>query len=236
MKKLRHKYGIVGYGLYWYLLELIAGNVNQNNLTFELEEDAETVAMDWNLDQLKVQEIMEFMVHLNLFENHEGRIACLKLARRLDESSSKNPEIKRFVEQLKKNKTDELELVHSGKTPNEPDELPNNPAQIRLDKIRKELKELFNSFWSAYPRKQKKQPSEAAWLKHVKTVDLANQIIEHVNTRQKTDPQWLKDGGQFIPLASTFLNQSLWEDEYAQASNTIEGVPYEPVLFPAVDD
>ena len=80
LKKLRHKYGIEGYGLYFYCLELIAGKVERKNITFELEDDAELIAIDWNMDQLKVQEMMEFMVKLELFENNNGIITCFKLA------------------------------------------------------------------------------------------------------------------------------------------------------------
>ena len=32
-------YGLEGYGLYWYCLELIAGNVEADKLTFELADD-----------------------------------------------------------------------------------------------------------------------------------------------------------------------------------------------------
>ena len=40
-------------------------------------------------------------------------------------------------------------------------------------------------------------------------------------SRQKQTPQWTKDNGQYIPNASTWLNQRRWEDE---------------VTGPAVDD
>ena len=37
-------YGLEGYGLYWYCIELIAAKVDQNSLTFELEHDARIIA------------------------------------------------------------------------------------------------------------------------------------------------------------------------------------------------
>lgn len=214
LKKVKHKYGIVGYGLYWYCVELIAMGVDKNNITFELEEDSETIAMEWNLDQLKVQEMMEYMVHLNLFENHEGRITCLKLAKRLDDTNSKNPEIKRVLAQLG-------EPVPPAPAPNEPDSLgetPKDSAQTRLDEIRLEevnkVKSRFNDFWNIYPRRQKKQVAKGYWEKKIQNIELADLIIDHVSTRKKKDPSWLKENGQYIPLATTFLNQALWEDEY----------------------
>jgi hypothetical protein len=89
LKKLRLKYGAQGYGIYWYCLELIARNVDKNNLTFELEHDAELIADDFKLSSDLVQHIMTFMVEIGLFENLTGVITCLKMASRTDEYTQK---------------------------------------------------------------------------------------------------------------------------------------------------
>ena len=83
--RLRLKYGMEGYGVYWFLLESIARNVEKHNLTFELEEDAELVAAQTNIHYERVQEMMVYMCNLGLFENADGRITCLKMATRTDE-------------------------------------------------------------------------------------------------------------------------------------------------------
>lgn len=132
LKKVRQKYGMIGYGLYWYCIELIANSVDKSNITFELEEDAETIAIDWNLDQLKVEEIMLFFVQIGLFESNNNVISCLKLAKRLDDTQSKNPEIKNIINKLYD--SDKLRI-----TPNPSDKLritPKKSDQTRLDKIR----------------------------------------------------------------------------------------------------
>lgn len=85
LKKLRLKYGAQGYGIYWYCLELIARNVEKHNLTFELEHDAELIADDFKLSADLVQHIMTYMVELELFENVDGVVSCLKMATRADE-------------------------------------------------------------------------------------------------------------------------------------------------------
>ena len=89
LKRLKLKYGMEGYGLYWYLLECIARTVEAHNLTFELEEDAELIATDVNIHRDRVEEMMRFMVDQGLFENTEGRITCLKLSTRSDEYTQK---------------------------------------------------------------------------------------------------------------------------------------------------
>lgn len=89
LRKLRHKYGAQGYGVYWYCLELIARNVDEHNLTFELEHDSELIADDFKLSHELVQEMMIFMVNLGLFENDQGVITCLKMLTRTDEYTRK---------------------------------------------------------------------------------------------------------------------------------------------------
>lgn len=89
LRKLRMKYGAQGYGIYWYCLELIARNVDKNNLTFELEHDADLIADDFKLSAELVQEMMIYMSNLGLFENVNGIITCLKMASRTDEYTQK---------------------------------------------------------------------------------------------------------------------------------------------------
>jgi hypothetical protein len=93
IKKLIIRYGATGYAIYFHCLELIAGNVSETNLTFELEHDSEIIA-----DNLRIQgshdrsginlveEIMRFIVEIGLFEQSGDKIFCFKLLKRLDAS------------------------------------------------------------------------------------------------------------------------------------------------------
>lgn len=83
------KYGLEGYGLYFYCLELIARTVEKHNLTFELEHDSELIARRVGIHHERVQEMMRYMVELKLFENDRGVITCLKMATRTDEYTAK---------------------------------------------------------------------------------------------------------------------------------------------------
>lgn len=132
LKKVRHKYGITGYGLYWYCVELIAGSVEKTNITFHLEEDAEIIALEWSLDRLKVEEIMGYFVEINLFEHTGDKITCLKLAKRLDDTNSKNPQIRQIIDNLSLSNSDKLRV-----TPSNSDKLRKSPPRLdknRLDK------------------------------------------------------------------------------------------------------
>lgn len=103
LQKVRIKYGLEGYGLYFYCLELIAMNVDEKNLTFELEHDSEIIAFNTGIHYERIQEILSYMVKLDLFENNNGMITCYKLAKRLDQSMTSNQHMRNLISQIKKN-------------------------------------------------------------------------------------------------------------------------------------
>jgi len=89
-----------GYGLYWYCLELIAAEIDRNHLTFELEHDAEVIGHDTGIHYERVQEIMTYMVNIGLFENSNGIITCMKLAKRIDQSMTSDTEFRKKIRQI----------------------------------------------------------------------------------------------------------------------------------------
>lgn len=103
LTRVQMKYGMEGYGLYWYCIELIASCINENNLTFELEHDAEIIAHKTGIHYERVQEMMAYMVDLGLFENRNGNIACMKLLKRLDQSMTSNKHMRELISAAKEN-------------------------------------------------------------------------------------------------------------------------------------
>lgn len=95
--RLRMSHGMEAYGLYWHCLELIAGSVSADNLTFELEHDSELIAFQTGMPRDRVEAIMRDMVRLGLFESSEGRVTCLKLMKRIDTSQSGNPKFRKAL-------------------------------------------------------------------------------------------------------------------------------------------
>lgn len=76
----------------------------------------------------------------------------------------------------------------------------------------------FDRFWASYPRKDSKHP---AYLKYVLAMKkcrndgererLEADILRAVRVQRESE-QWNKDGGRFIPMAVTWINQRRWED------------------------
>ena len=82
-------YGLEGYGLYWYCIELIAQRVNGDNLTFELEHDCRVIARNTGSTPQKVEQMMKSFIDLGLLNADNGHVFCLKLASRCDDFTAK---------------------------------------------------------------------------------------------------------------------------------------------------
>jgi len=101
LQKILIKHGAQGYGLYWYCLECIAGNITEHNLTFELEHDSEILGHHLKMDSRLVEDILTDMSKLGLFENNNGVITCLKIAKRLDQSMTSNTHMRKMISDWK---------------------------------------------------------------------------------------------------------------------------------------
>lgn len=69
----------------------------------------------------------------------------------------------------------------------------------------------FDIFWSAYPKKVGKVDAKKKFKTALTKASLDTMLA--ALEVQKTWSQWQRDGGQYIPNASTWLNQERWDDE-----------------------
>lgn len=83
---------------------------------------------------------------------------------------------------------------------------------------------LFERFWSAYPRKQNKERARRAWKKLNPDIELCRTMSAALE-RDKQSEQWGKDGGEYIPHPSSWLNGRRWEDEHGTAVSDREPPP-----------
>jgi hypothetical protein len=74
----------------------------------------------------------------------------------------------------------------------------------------------FDEFWACYPKKVGKEAAKKSFAKVKSKVPLRT-LLNALET-QKASEQWRKNGGQFIPNPTTWLNQGRWEDELPQNS------------------
>lgn len=83
----------------------------------------------------------------------------------------------------------------------------------------------FDEWYSAYPRKTNRGMAEKAWEKLHPDDTLVDTMIRAV-ALQVYQPDWLKDGGAFIPHPGTWLNNKRWLDEIPGAQKPTEALPY----------
>jgi len=77
--KILDEFGLPGYGLYFYCLELIASKTDSDDLTFELEHDASLIASWTHADTVLVEKIMHRFIDLGLFGiSDNGHLTCFK--------------------------------------------------------------------------------------------------------------------------------------------------------------
>ena len=218
-------YGLEGYGLYWYCLELIVGKIDVDNITFELEHDARIIARNTGSTAQKVEEMMRYFVSQGLFETgDQGRVTCLKLAKRLDKSMTSNHKMRELIDKIRGKNHDVIMISHDDGMIN-PDAVMQD--KIRIDKNRIEktiddssespkvdfLSELFEKFWKHYPTKQGKQKALAKFKLFLKGKSEGQarfwmnlMLAYYMDCREK------QVVGYAELHAATYINNKRWED------------------------
>lgn len=69
----------------------------------------------------------------------------------------------------------------------------------------------FAAFWELYPKKVSEGEARVAWQTLHPTPELAHAIVEAVRT-QRTDPNWTKEAGRWIPKPANWLNGEGWKN------------------------
>jgi hypothetical protein len=69
----------------------------------------------------------------------------------------------------------------------------------------------FLKFWKEYPNASAKPVAFEAWNKAISRPPLAD-ILQAIEIQKKSE-KWRKNDGQYIPMASTWLNQCRWDDK-----------------------
>lgn len=85
------------------------------------------------------------------------------------------------------------------------------PARVTCtkDKIERD----FDLFWAAYPKKVGKKDALRRFRMALKSGLPPIEVLVASIEKQRDSDQWRRDGGQYIPNPSTWLNQGRWEDE-----------------------
>lgn len=83
----------------------------------------------------------------------------------------------------------------------------------------------FDQFYRLYPKRQKRADAEKAWSK-LKPAD--RQAAMQALPKHCQLHDWIKDGGQYVPLPASWLNGKRWQDELSSDSTC--AVPAEAIV------
>lgn len=126
----------------------------------------------------------------------------------VDESNVYNLDTE-CIHRIDKNRLDKTSIDIYGQNEIDPGET----------EIENSWKEQFEKFYKLYPKKVKKQEVKKWFEKNKPSNELFSSIMNSLE-QFRASKDWQKDGGQFIPYPSTWLNQKRWEDESIDQSST----------------
>ena len=120
--------------------------------------------------------------------------------------------VRRFREKHKDN--------HSVTECNVTSALPSVSASVSVSSNTKanQIEEAFETFWTSYPQKKKKEDAKKAYKQVLK--ELPENLLEILAQHKKLD-QWNREKGKYIPYAASWLRGRRWNDE-------LEGVTPQP--------
>jgi len=76
----------------------------------------------------------------------------------------------------------------------------------------------FDQFWAVFPKKKAKLDAEKAWNQTKDVRPALDLVIQAVHSQMRA-AEWLKEGGQFIPLPASWLRGRRWTDQPVQIPN-----------------
>ena len=97
-----------------------------------------------------------------------------------------------------------------------------HPYYLNKENLKENSKETerypedFLIFWKAYPKKSGKDKALESWKKKNPPLQTCLSALKW----QTRSTQWTKDGGQFIPMPTTWINQGRWTDEPVKAAQS----------------
>ena len=205
IKRLIAKHGLLGYGIYWSIIEDLYQNANA------LPLDCESIAFDLRTNEEVVQSIIN---DFDLFIIEGKEFGSLSVQRRLEER----------VERSKKAQKSAYSRWNKNANALQP-QSDSNAIKERKEKERKEKNTaLFDSFWLKYPVKVAKEKCLKKFLS-LSDTDI-EKIMATIDTFVSTKP--FKDYRH--PNPETYLNQKRWEDPIPQPTDNnrlSEGVVFE---------
>jgi hypothetical protein len=184
-------------------------------------------AAETGIDPSDVRIVLNQLVEMNIITRGEGRYArSYSINKR--HATWKLPEARKLVNKPGYQGGNsllnggEVPFFEGGDSPVEGGEFPptkdnskkHNQKTTPKENLSRSLRERFEIFWEAYPRKRSKTTAEKAFAKLNPNEQLFNDLMAGLG-RAKTSEDWANP--KFIPHAGTWLSAGGWMDEIQSA-------------------
>jgi phage replication O-like protein O len=173
-----------------------------------------------NIDKSNLSRTIAQLVDLRILHRADGQYAHTlslnkhyrqwKLESHLQLSNQQPPVVESTTQGVVESTTEGL----SNQQPQKTTPKDNNQKTTPKENLSRSLRERFEIFWAAYPKKKSKTTAEKAFAKRNPDEQLFNDLMAGLE-RAKTSEQWKNP--QFIPHAGTWLNAGGWMDEIQTA-------------------
>lgn len=215
IKRLRNLAGGDTYTIIYLKMQLKALK-DDGKLYFDgiMENFAEELALDIDENPDDVSMVISYLASVGLLETDDDFVYKLTYMDNIIGSETAHTQRQRDYIQRKKEREASLndagvtQMLRSGDAEKE----------IELEREYRDIPPLppkgddeFDAFWKAYPKKVGKADAKKKFKTALTKVSLDTMLA--ALEAQKTWSQWQRDGGQYIPNASTWLNQERWNDE-----------------------
>ena len=187
IKALIFKHGLLGYGIFWAIIEDLYNNAN------ELQTDYERIAFELREDKTIIESVIK---DFGLFVFDGKTFGSLSVEKRLEQRD------------IKSEKARESANNRWAKYKRNADALPTD-SEGNAIKERKGIKEkeiLFYRFWDLYDKKEGRKDCERKFAK-LKQTDI-DKIFETLPTYIASTPD-----KKFRKMPETYLNGEHWNDE-----------------------
>lgn len=222
------RHGAIGYAVYFHCLELIAGDICETNITFELEHDAEIIADNLRIQgdatesgADKVSKIMAYIVELRLFDAIGTRLFCFKLLKRIDSSMlPSGSKMRGLIASAKKVcaknhgivMIESCETIQDNKIPDETrqdnnrqdEKTPEEKTPEAEDEIGANAQALFTIYYDKYKQEYNNQSPPIVWGKGIGILKNTLKVSTFEELKEVIDFVWkdpyIVNSGHALPL------------------------------------
>lgn len=210
------RYGAAGYAFYFMHLEYC---YRSDDLSIDIsaaetgQEMREVIQRKLRIDDDEYENILQSLLRHGAFDSEiytkTGKLTSNGIKKRAAKVLEKR---ERETSRYKNISAAETPTETTAETP----QIKEKKSKVNIPPISpkrgNEYSALFLTFWEAYPKKQARKVAYKAFQKINPDATLLNSMLETLE-RQKRSKDWQKEGGQYIPQPSAWLNGRRWEDE-----------------------